>query len=326
MSIFGTSKTANGFKLFNGSAVSASAIATALGDLIIVGVSQFSAAAQVPSASDTAGNSYTPLPYFDNPLFHPNVGGLRFFYCLKATAASDSNVVSADAGQGDALIFVWDVPCSGDAAFDVQVGSQDYQSTLPFSTTGDDEFVAVMCASEGSNLITAGAGYTLDCDPALNGLFGYLSHTDPLGSAEHATFSSPQSAIRASFVASVHWSSGEQLNAAVAFRSASATSFKSAGTQLTSDQMEAIEPAQSDHGHVFDGVVYVGTIYGLEEDGSGTGFIVPTLDLTLRAGQKNQVRAGMADIMYGAQNGDSVKFAMIRTSAGDMVARLVTGN
>jgi hypothetical protein len=103
-------------------------------------------------------------------------------------------------------------------------------------------------------------------------------------------------------------------------------SSKNVGDQLISDEMETIEPAQADRGHVFDGVVYGGTISGLAADGSGTGHITPTLDLTLRAGQKNGVRAGVADITYVAANGDSVKFAMIRDSAGDMLAKLVTKN
>ncbi len=95
------------------------------------------------------------------------------------------------------------------------------------------------------------------------------------------------------------------------------------GTVLTTAQFNPV----LDKGASCDMTVRQGTIYGLESpSGHGTGLIAPIgVNLALRAGQQNIVRAGEADkVAPPYVNGQTVLFVRVVTSAGDLTAKLVT--
>lgn len=203
MSIFGAVQFKSGGAR-TASSVSAAAANTALGDLVLVGVG-WSDSGTVTGVTDTAGNTYTPLTQ-RNP---GSAGhGLQWFYCTGATHANASNVVTATFSFGTnnySIIAVWDVTLSGSAAYDTDTATSGSgnATTAIYSTTGTDEFVAVVALDGfGTGGYVAQASYTLD------GSFGTF------GGAEHIVFSSAQSGITSSFP--THPSTAEAI--AVAFK------------------------------------------------------------------------------------------------------------
>jgi hypothetical protein len=186
MSIFGTPATAHGGARFASSAA-ASALNTATGDLLIVGVG-FSDGGTCTGVTDTAGNTYVPLTQ--------RVGAFgeqfQFWYCLSATANA-SNVVAAafSISNNNIVVFAWDVPVSASPIYDTDTASDGGSdaTTASFSTTGTDEFVATMAYDQfGGGGYSAGGGYTLDS-----------ASFDTFGGAQHTVFSSTQSGITANF-------------------------------------------------------------------------------------------------------------------------------
>ena len=190
MSVFGTALKGHGGARFSGS-VSASAVATGVGDLIIVGVGESDPSIVITVADLIGGNTFAPL----TSRIATGVGYQQFFWCI-STGANGSNVVTAlfNAGAGApnyGTIFVWNVPLSGSCAYDTDTdnsGTDDARSA-PFNTAGSDEFVAAFALDGfGTGGYSAGSGYTLDSA-------GYGTFS----AAEHQIFSAPQSGIRATF-------------------------------------------------------------------------------------------------------------------------------
>jgi hypothetical protein len=88
-------------------------------------------------------------------------------------------------------------------------------------------------------------------------------------------------------------------------------------------------PAYLDQGHVFDGVLYTGTLLGW---GGRTGYIVPDLGLgdtalpTVHTGEEQRARAHIDDFTFtpsSLQNGQRVTFYMVRDSDGDKLAKSI---
>jgi len=213
MSIFGSPATAGGGARSTSPVTTGSTLNTALGDLLIVGVG-WSDAGTCTGVSDTAGNSFSTSGQ------QSNAEGTLFqwFYCLGATHASATNTFSAafsDATNNNTIIFVWDVPLTGAALFDVAApydGSPDH-TTAVYSTTGSDEFVAVEAYDQFGS-----GGYTAQVSPAYtldSSSFGTF------GGAEHIVFASAQTSIQSGFAAGSNGSG------------ASAIGFKAAPPPLT---------------------------------------------------------------------------------------------
>lgn len=140
--IFGTPQFASGEAITTGT-VSASAVNTATGDFIVVGVRADTATSY--AVSDTALNTYVPLTQY----LSAYGARLQWFYVLSATANA-SNVITVTASGGTPGVFdvaVWDFPITGGTvAFDVDTAIQDTPSassasSAAFTTTGTDEII-----------------------------------------------------------------------------------------------------------------------------------------------------------------------------------------
>lgn len=140
--IFGTPQFASG-ETITGGTVSASAVNTATGDLIVVGVRADTATSY--AVSDTAGNTYVPLTQHLSGLTGAR---LQWFYVLSAIANA-TNVVLVTASGGTPVVFdvaVWDYPLTAAADFDVDTAIQDTStassaSSPSFNTSGTDEII-----------------------------------------------------------------------------------------------------------------------------------------------------------------------------------------
>jgi hypothetical protein len=101
----------------------------------------------------------------------------------------------------------------------------------------------------------------------------------------------------------------------------------SVGDTLTGDQVNAIYPATYDRGHTSDGVVYSGTLGWQGRVGiirPNTGFGDSLFPLIRQGEDPAYCRALAADFTYTPNNGDRVKFIIVRTSAGDRLARAIS--
>jgi hypothetical protein len=194
MSVFGTAALAQNASATSISTLNASpALATAAGDLLVVAVRWSSTLAVTASVSDTAGNTYVPLP---SQSAGNSAGTAQLFYVIGAKANTSNTIEASFSGAVTfSFIFVWDYPVSGGtAAYDTQVGAESLAGSLSslnsgnFTTTGIDELVLVGIAPNQVALTcsVSTSGYTLDSANVGSG--GY-------GGAAHATFSSPQSGI-----------------------------------------------------------------------------------------------------------------------------------
>jgi hypothetical protein len=162
MSIFGTAATGNGGARFANS-LPASAVDTATGDLIVVGVG-WSDGGTVTGVTDTAGNTYSPLTKRTGG----STGYLQFWYVIGATANA-SNVVTAATSLSNnySTIFVWDVPVTATPTYDTDsdAGTASSGDSGAFTTTGTDELVLGFSLDGfGSDSYAAGSGYTFDGD------------------------------------------------------------------------------------------------------------------------------------------------------------------
>lgn len=183
----------------NVSSISAGALNQSAGHLIVVGVRQYEPATgtYTQTVSDTAGNTYTPLPAEAG-----TPGQLQLFYCLNCLGNS-SNIVKASfltSGVSGVTayvsIFVWDVIGTSltldSSATANGTNTSSTATTGSFSTIGTSEIVLALetINETGGPNATAGSGYSLD-SANINGT--------GTGGAEHQIFSSTQSGITASF-------------------------------------------------------------------------------------------------------------------------------
>jgi hypothetical protein len=99
------------------------------------------------------------------------------------------------------------------------------------------------------------------------------------------------------------------------------------GDTLTNSQVNAIFSASVDLGHTCDGIVYGGTLawegeVGIIRPSTGLGDV---LFPTIHAGEsKTHCRALAADFTYSPNDGNRVKFIVVRTSAGDRLAKAIS--
>lgn len=196
MSIFGTPQNPGNVN-YPVSTASAT-VNTAIGDLIVVFFSNvISTLGATVTCSDSAGNTYTAAATI-NPGALPDP---RWFYCLQATHASSSNVVTVNSGTTSQMLVirVWDFPCTGTPIFDYiaptlaanYVAIQPPGYAYPNGATGTDELVCV-AGVDTSRTSTwggpPGSGFTLD--PAITGNASYLN---AMGS-EYGVFANPNTA------------------------------------------------------------------------------------------------------------------------------------
>lgn len=200
MSIFGNPTTGNGGWAGSLHTVLAlSPVTTVLGDLIsilFIGAS----GGLITSVLDSAGNNFT----VSADLGGANAGHVYYAYCLAATHASASNIITITftSSQNFASGFAWDYPLTGGtASFDTDLAAgafADGTSTTPtsasFSTTGTtDEIVNVIVGNDLTGITYANVSpFTLD-----NGSFN-----SGVAGTEHASFTSVQSGITAGFTSS----------------------------------------------------------------------------------------------------------------------------
>lgn len=195
MSVFGTPRSNPGNINYPVNSASAT-VNTALGDLIVVFLANMNGTMGAnPTCTDSAGNVYTPL----SPINSGGVPTGQWFYCLSATHASASNVVTCTPVNTGLMlaIRVWDFPCTGTATFDfvLPTSSATYLAvvgppgfTYPNSATGTDELVLVVGTDSGRVTTwtgPAGSGFTLD--PLITGNASYLN---AMGS-EYGIFANP---------------------------------------------------------------------------------------------------------------------------------------
>lgn len=162
MSIFGTPANGNNGARFV-SSLAASAVDTATGDLVVVGIG-WSDGGTVSGVTDTAGNTYSAL----TKRTAGATGFMQFWYVIGATANA-SNVVTAAMSQSNnyTTIFVWDVPVTATPSYDTDsnVGTSSSGVSGAFTTTGTDELVlAFSLDGFGSDSYAAASGYTFDGD------------------------------------------------------------------------------------------------------------------------------------------------------------------
>jgi hypothetical protein len=159
--------------------ISAPAINTASGDLIVVAV-RFGDPITVTSVTDTVSNTYTTL----TPQSGGSNGGLVLFYVLGASAKT-GNVITANFPSSSDYnwIYVWDVPVTGTATFDVQGGATTSSTVTTltssnFSTTGTDEiiFAAVTPNALSETCAISQTGWVLDSGSVDSGGFGGVAH------------------------------------------------------------------------------------------------------------------------------------------------------
>lgn len=198
MSIFGTPVKGSGGFFSSATTITASAVNTHAGDLIVVMLMYNVATHGTVAFTDTAGNTYTLRPLSTvSGSFPMQVG-----YCLSATANASNvvqAVISGSTSPGFSAMYVWSIPITGSApSFDVDSyghssGSSNLPLTPSFSTTGTDEIALAMGSNVNSGITyTAGSGYTLDNASFSSGFAG----------SEHQLFSSTQSGITAGFTQS----------------------------------------------------------------------------------------------------------------------------
>ena len=193
MSIFGTASKGSGGHVSSAVTQAASAVNTQAGDLLVVGVAWNASVVGTASVSDSAGNTYTT----SGGITSQSHSRQQTFYCLSATNASASNVITASIAGSGGMAFMcaycWSIPLSGSCVLDVEAdgassGLSNAPVTSAFNTTGTDEIVLVMAANDFSGIsYTAGTGYTLDS----------ASFGSGLGGSEHQLFTSAQSGITA---------------------------------------------------------------------------------------------------------------------------------
>lgn len=189
MSIFGTPNFVGSGLRTTTPSLGSPSFNTSVGDLIVVSAGFVDGT--VTGVTDVAGNTYTPGTARTGP-----AGTLhQFWYCLAATAANASNVVTAvfsDVAQNFVTVGVWDTPLSGGTASldgDIDSDGANDASTASYSTTGSDEMVFVGGEDQGgSGGYVQQSGYTLDSS-------GYGT----FAGAEHVHFAAPQSSIQSTF-------------------------------------------------------------------------------------------------------------------------------
>ena len=193
MSIFGSPTTVGGGARSAATVVTGSTISTSVGDLILVGVG-WSDSGTCTGVMDVAGNSFTAGTQ------HNGAAGsfFQWFWCNVATMSSAINAFTASFSNptnNNTVIFVWDIPLTGAASFDVDVASDGGtdKTTAVYSTAGSDEFVAVMAYDQAG-----GGGYAAQTSPMYtldSSSFGTF------GGAEHIVFASAQTNIQSTFSA-----------------------------------------------------------------------------------------------------------------------------
>ena len=199
MSIFGTIATASGGGA-PGSGITAVAgsLNVSTGDLLVAVAVGSNGIGTTCSFSDTIGNTFTVI---GSPSVSSNAnsaGSIFIGYCLASSGTNATNVITATFGANQVSfrwIFVWKVPLSGSAIFDVSnlkvsSSSGNAPTSGSFTTTGSDELVLVAAGNDFTGITyTQGTGYTLDSSGFVN----------KVGGAQHRLFSSAQSGITAAF-------------------------------------------------------------------------------------------------------------------------------
>ncbi len=190
MSVFGTPQTSGTSAAAFSTSILSNSINTVLGDLIVVCYAGLNAAT---GCSDTAGNSFTALA----SLSDGSGDFMRYFYCLSATFASASNVITVTMGTAIySALFVWDFPLTGTVTFDIDSALQSFQNSNPaltaaFNTAGTDELVLTnFWDYSAARTFTAASGWTLD-----NGNYG--GGPGNSCAAAHRILTSPQTAYQA---------------------------------------------------------------------------------------------------------------------------------
>lgn len=197
-SVFGTpSKNSGGFLSSSLNSVTAGNVITSVNDAIAVVVFCSGGATTTCTIADSiVGNNYTVVGSPSVTGTNSNIAGSIFVgYLASSTGSTATNAVKAtfNTNQSYAQIYVWSIPVTGFAAFDVSAfghsaSASNAPITAAFTTTGTDEFVAVMAGNDFTGqTYSAGSGYTLDSS-------GFNTGT---GGSQHRLFTTTQSGITA---------------------------------------------------------------------------------------------------------------------------------
>jgi hypothetical protein len=323
-----------------GNAIFVSAGATDLGAAIAIDA----LGASYASLSDLQGNSFSAAPGAFPFIFGDRVNGktLWFGMYLATSIQSGSDTITfkftpiTSAPNCQVGITIYEVAGlgseilgSGDGGVDlaahvfpVEGGGGGAGLGWSGQTNGVVVFVNGIATTNDGSTLNAGSGYALDGSAA-----AHIGSSFSTIGAESQFFSSANSSDACLFGNKPSSSSGiSSIAMAAVFALTSAPDGggnQNPGSNQGYSLAAPVVPNDRDRGHVFDGVLYFGTLTGWA---GRTGVITP--DITkgdtpfpvAHSGEGLSARAHIDDFTFVPVNGQRVQFYMLRNSAGDKLA------